>query len=426
MQYQKLLLNITRLLKVLSVCSLNKPNLVSLNIMQLLSNHLLKPAQANSQQLPAAPAPVTSSTTAADIIQNCLITLRNLSDAATLETNMLIPAKHLLIEPLSCALRHITNRHAVMLMAQSQFRAAAGIPILTQLMVMQPRMWSCIKAALGLVRNICSNPANANDLRSNCIIEKLMQILYDAYTELQTRISAQPALAAATSIKHDDVNMFDIVDASATALLLLAKEYANQLIMKDLDCIGFFVQMFYSSNVLIQKAAASLLAELAASKDCSEVIEQQPGVQHFITTTFCNQYGQLKSVEEMAASVPPAATVPISSSGHSHVSTILQHVNTLMHRTQEHRNQRAFFIQQQQMQQQQRQQQYMYQPGQHQANLPPPPQPMQQPQQVVMQDPYMQQQPVYTSMQPQQQQYFAPQQQQQQLTNGNSVHQAFF
>ena len=131
-----------------------------------------------------------------------------------------------------------------------------------------------------LVRNICSNQLNANDLRSNCIIEKLMQILYDAYTDLQMKMSAQPALCAATVIKTDDVNMFDIVDASATALLVLAKEYQNQLIMKDLDCIGFFVQMFYSNNALIQKAAASLLAELATSKECSEVIAAEHSALH--------------------------------------------------------------------------------------------------------------------------------------------------
>ena len=69
-QYQKLLLNITRLLKVLSVCSLNKPKLVSLNIMQILSNHLLKPpaptpAPSSNQhrQQRRAPRPRTSSKT---------------------------------------------------------------------------------------------------------------------------------------------------------------------------------------------------------------------------------------------------------------------------------------------------------------------------------------------------------------------------
>ena len=114
-----------------------------------------------------------------------------------------------------------------------------------------------------------------------------MHILYDAYTDLQMKMSAQPVLCAFTVIKNDDVNMFDIVDASATALLVLAKEYQNQLIMKDLDCIGFFVQMFYSNNALIQKAAASLLAELASYRPTSAY-----------------QYGQLKSVDELVASMP--------------------------------------------------------------------------------------------------------------------------
>lgn len=391
-QYQKLLLNITRLLKVLSVCVINKPKLVSLNAMQTLSAHLINKVAGNTS---------SNQQTTHDITQNCLITLRNLSDAATringleqliqnllqllstsndysmnilaagilsnltcnnennkkaavksngikillklIETNMLIQ-KPLLVEPLICALRHITNRHSDMLLAQEQFRLSNGINLITQLMSIQPRLWSCIKAALGLIRNLCTNQLNSNELRSNCIIEKLMQVLYDAYTEIQVR--SGPNLANTQLVKLDDVNLFDIVDASSSALLLLAKEYQNQIIMKDLDCIGFFVQMFYSPNILIQKAASSLLAELSSSKECSEVIEQQAGLNQFVQINFCNQFGQLKTISEIAG----------GNNSNSNMSIVLQHVTTLMQRLQEHRNQRAFMIQQQQAQQQQQQQ----------------------------------------------------------------------
>ena len=92
-QYQKLLLNTTRLLKVLSVCNQNKPALVGFNAMQALSMHLhhTSAAVVNSSgnqngangQAGVASTSSSSSTTANDILQNCLITLRNLSDAAT-------------------------------------------------------------------------------------------------------------------------------------------------------------------------------------------------------------------------------------------------------------------------------------------------------------------------------------------------------
>lgn len=85
-QYQKLLLNTTRLLKVLSVCAQNKPALVSFNAMQALSMHLLHHASVASVATNAPgvnAAAAAPNTTANDILQNCLITLRNLSDAAT-------------------------------------------------------------------------------------------------------------------------------------------------------------------------------------------------------------------------------------------------------------------------------------------------------------------------------------------------------
>jgi catenin beta 1 len=74
--YQKLLLNTTRLLKVLSVCAKNKQALVQYNAMQALSMHLV--SLSNQAQTSG-----TVKSTSSDILNNCLITLRNLSDAAT-------------------------------------------------------------------------------------------------------------------------------------------------------------------------------------------------------------------------------------------------------------------------------------------------------------------------------------------------------
>jgi len=411
LQYQKLLLNTTRLLKVLSVCSQNKTALINLNAVQALTVHLQKQHQAilaNQQQLPAGTPP---SNTNSQILQNCLITLRNLSDAATrlngleqLIQSLLQILSHVndytistlaagilsnltcnnennkkaalrsngiqillklvqvnlahtgaasssqmqLIEPCLCALRHITNRHPDMLLAQEQFRSFNGIQLLVQLMSIQPRSWPVIKALLGVVRNLCSNQANAQMLRANCIIEKLMQILYDAYTEIQMRTNQAQCASALNILKVDDVNLFDIVDSSSAALLILAKDYQNQIIMKDLDCIGFFVQMFFSPLFAIQKSASSLLNELSANKECGMVIEQQPGFQQFIQVNFCNQFGQLKSMAELSAQTNNNSNVPV----------ILQNVTTIMQRLQE--NRRAFIQQQQQQSQPQTQQQMMY------------------------------------------------------------------
>lgn len=389
--YQKLLLNTTRLLKVLSVCSKNKQALVQCNAMQGLSMHLINLSTAAQNS-----AGSSKKSTASDILHNCLITLRNLSDAATrlpgleklvqnllsllstrndftvstlaagilsnltcnnennkkaalasngiqillhnIHSNMQIQ-KTQLVEPCVCALRHITNRHADMLLAQEQVRTVNGLNVITQLMCIQPRAWSIIKAVLGLVRNFCSNQLNAQHLRQNGIIEKLMQILFDAYTEIQMRTSGGTNMPPNNILKIDDVNMFDIVEASSAALLILAKDAPNQQIMKDLDCIGFFVQMFYSSITSIQRSSASILAELATNNECAEVIEQQPGLHQFVQGNFCNQYGLLKTIAEISSS---------QGSTNSQASVILQHVTTLMQRLQENKNKRSFFAQQQQ------------------------------------------------------------------------------
>jgi hypothetical protein len=389
--YQKLLLNLTRLLKVLSTCNANKQALVGFNAIQALSMHL-KP--------PSTSAETPSNKTTNDILNNLLITIRNLSDSATrmngleglvqatiqimsatndfsvctiaagilsnltcnnesnkktavksnaipillriIQSNLVVHNKQIfnLVEPSICALRHITNRHADMLLAHEQVRSINGLNVISQFMCSQPRSWPCIKATLGLVRNFCSNQLNAQQIRANGVIEKLMQILYDAYTEIQNRTNNGMSVTNLNNVvvKVDDVNLMDIVDACSAALLVLAKEYQNQVLMKDLECISFFIHMFFSPLPVVQKAAVCLLAEISASKECSEVIEQFPGLNQFIQANFCNQFGALKTLAEVSTNSNPHATV------------ILQHVTTLMQRIQEHKSQRAYAQQQQQQQ----------------------------------------------------------------------------
>jgi len=151
-----------------------------------------------------------------------------------------------------------------------------------------------------------------------------MQVLYDAYTEINVKTNNGSQVVSV--VKCDDVNLMDIVELSAACLLMLAKEYTNQIIMKDLDCIVFFVQMFYSTLSQVQKAAASLLAELSANKECAGVIDGQAGLQQYVQANFCNQFGQLKTIAELG-----------SGNSSAHASVILQHVTTLMQRLQEHK-----------------------------------------------------------------------------------------
>jgi catenin beta 1 len=380
-QYQKLLLNTTRLLKVLSVCGQNKAAMIAMNAMQTLAMHIVP-------QQPQDRVHVSH-----DAVQNCLITLRNLSDAATRlngleqlvqnlvhvldsttdftlttltagilsnltcnnESNKraamrasgvqvllrkvhqsLASPKPQLVDPCLCALRHITNRHSEMLLAHEQIRSLNGLRVLTEYMSILPRSWPCTKALLGLIRNLCSNQLNAGQLRANSIIEKLMQVLYDANGECHTRTNNGASIPASLVIKVDDVNLLDIVDASASALLILAKEQQNQMIMKYLDCIGFFVQMFFSPIVNCQRAAVSLLAELATNPECARVIDEQVGLHQFVQAQFCNEYGMIKAIGELDAGASANASI------------VLQHVTTLMQRLHEHRNQQFLMMQQQQ------------------------------------------------------------------------------
>jgi hypothetical protein len=283
--------------------------------MQVLSLHL---TNSNSNEL-----------------QNCLITLRNLSDAATKingleglienlikllsssneviatlaagilsnltcnnEMNKLavlksngIPIlinvieklymKSELIEPCICILRHVTNRHQESLRAQEEMKAYNGVVLLLNLLSVKPYNWSIIKATLGVIRNFAANGLNMQFLKSLQIIEKIMQILFDGYNEAQHKQVV------------NDVNLIDIIDASSNIILLLMKDYQNQIHMKNINCIGFFVQLLNTQHDKIQNIASGLLAEMSKNKECISTIDQQPGVQFYLTKTFNNRQEHL-------------------------------------------------------------------------------------------------------------------------------------
>lgn len=369
-QYQKLVLNITRLLKVLSVGNHNKNILISSNAIQALTVYLVNPVSKEN-----------SSAYAYEIQHYCLQIIRNLSDAAAslsgLEhlainllqfialsndfsklaaeiisnltcnesnkravinsngiqillrviQNSLHLQKSPLIEPCLCALRHVTSKNSDALLAQEQFRSMNGFYVIMQFMEKRPRSWDCIKASLGLIRNICLNKQNFDHVPPNFIIEKVMQILFDVYTEINNRLINATNTNENLVIMLDGVNLLTVFDLCILSLMVLSKDKKNQLIMRDLECIPFFIQMFTSSIVQIQKGVSSIIVELSGTKECADIVERQPGFQMFIQSNFYNQFGNIKT---------PAELCEINKSL-SHSSTILQNVSLMVQRLTDHR-----------------------------------------------------------------------------------------
>ena len=186
-----------------------------------------------------------------------------------------------LIEPCICILRHVTNRHQESLRAQEEMKAYNGVVLLLNLLSVKPYNWSIIKATLGVIRNFAANGLNMQFLKSLQIIEKIMQILFDGYNEAQHKQVV------------NDVNLIDIIDASSNIILLLMKDYQNQIHMKNINCIGFFVQLLNTQHDKIQNIASGLIAEMSKNKECISTIDQQTGVQFYLTKTFNNRQEHL-------------------------------------------------------------------------------------------------------------------------------------
>merc|ERR1719259_1086474 len=307
--YEKLLWTTSRVLKVLSVCSSNKPAIVEAGGMQALAMHLGHPSQR--------------------LVQNCLWTLRNLSDAGTkienldnlmqglvqllnsTDVNIVTCAAGILsnltcnnqknkltvctvggiealvrtiiaagdreeiTEPSVCALRHLTSRHQEYEMAQNAVRLQGGLPTIVRLMH-PPSRWPLVKAVIGLIRNLALCPANHAPLRENGAIPRLVHLLIRAFQDTQgvgtlsRRGQQQP-----TGSYADGVRMEEIVEGTVGALHILAREAHNRAIIRGLSVIPIFVQLLYNEIENIQRVAAGVLCELAADKEGAVMIEQE-------------------------------------------------------------------------------------------------------------------------------------------------------
>lgn len=299
--YEKLLYTTCRVLKVLSVCSSNKPAIVEAGGMQALANHL--------------------SNQSTRLVQNCLWTLRNLSDVATKQEGLegllqllvqLLASSDInvvtcsagilsnltcnnpknkqvvyqvggiealvrtitqagnreeITEPAVCALRHLTSRHPDAEHAENGVRLHYGIPVLIKLLN-PPSRWPLIKAVIGLIRNLALCPGNHLPIRDQGGLPKLVQLLMKAYQDIQRRGLGAPSMV-------DGVRMEEIVEGAVGALHILARECLNRTIIRDLNCIPTFVQLLYSEIENVVRVAAGVLCELAQDKEGAEAIERE-------------------------------------------------------------------------------------------------------------------------------------------------------
>ncbi|XP_017766842.1 PREDICTED: armadillo segment polarity protein isoform X1 [Eufriesea mexicana] len=310
--YEKLLWTTSRALKVLSVCLSNKPVIVEAGGMQALAMHLGNPSQR--------------------LVQNCLWTLRNLSDAGTkvdglegllqslvqvlsstdvnvvtcaagilsnltcnnqrnkvtvcqvggvdalVRTIIYADSREEISEPAVCALRHLTSRHVEAEMAQNSVRLNYGIQVIVKLLH-PPSRWPLVKAVIGLIRNLALCPANHGPLRDHGAIHHLVRLLMRAFpeTQRQQRSSVASTGSQQTSGAYADggVRMEEIVEGTVGALHILARESHNRMIIRSQNVIPIFVQLLFNEIENIQRVAAGVLCELAADKEGAEMIEQE-------------------------------------------------------------------------------------------------------------------------------------------------------
>ncbi|XP_049866938.1 armadillo segment polarity protein isoform X2 [Pectinophora gossypiella] len=306
--YEKLLWTTSRVLKVLSVCSSNKPAIVEAGGMQALAMHLGNPSGR--------------------LVQNCLWTLRNLSDAATkveglenllsslvqvlasTDVNIVTCAAGILsnltcnnqrnkvtvcqaggvdalvrtvvsagdreeiTEPAVCALRHLTSRHVESEMAQNAVRLHYGLPVIVKLL-QPPSRWPLVKAVVGLVRNLALCPANHAPLREHGAVHHLVRLLMRAFNDTQRQRTSSGGGSGTGAAYADGVRMEEIVEGAVGALHILARESLNRQLIRQQNVIPIFVQLLFNEIENIQRVAAGVLCELAADKEGAEMIEAE-------------------------------------------------------------------------------------------------------------------------------------------------------
>jgi len=170
-------------------------------------------------------------------------------------------------EPAVCALRHLTSRHPDAEVAQNAVRLHFGLPVLIKLLN-PPSRWPLVKAVVGLIRNLALCPANHGPIREQGGLPRLVQLLMKAYQDIKRRGPGPHSM-------QDGVRMEEIVEGTVGALHILAREAHNRNIIRGLNCIPTFISLLYSDVENVVRVAAGVLCELAQDKDGADTIERE-------------------------------------------------------------------------------------------------------------------------------------------------------
>ncbi|KAH9635726.1 hypothetical protein HF086_001764 [Spodoptera exigua] len=277
--YEKLLWTTSRVLKVLSVCSNNKPAIVEAGGMQALAMHLGNPSGR--------------------LVQNCLWTLRNLSDAATKVDGLEALLQSLVqvlastdVNIVTCAAGILSNLTCNNQRNKVTVCQAGGVDALVRTVVsagdreeitepavivkllQPPSRWPLVKAVVGLVRNLALCPANYAPLREHGAVHHLVRLLMRAFNDTQRQRSSSGG-GAAGGAYADGVRMEEIVEGAVGALHILARESVNRQLIRQQNVIPIFVQLLFNEIENIQRVAAGVLCELAVEKEGAEMIEAE-------------------------------------------------------------------------------------------------------------------------------------------------------
>ncbi|XP_062845057.1 junction plakoglobin-like [Trichomycterus rosablanca] len=310
--YEKLLWTTSRVLKVLSVCPSNKPAIVNAGGMQALAQHL------------------TGSSTR--LIQNCLWTLRNLSDAATkqegLDSLLVVLVSQLGsddVNVLTCATGILSNLTCNNALNKSLVVQRGGVEALINALLRttvnqdEAEVTVCASVnqdvaepAVCALRHLTGRHPLAqtaqNEVRIHYGIPAIIKLLgqpqywpvVKATIGLIRNLALCPAnqapLREAGAIPRlvnlllkahqdaqrltqhtyqDGVSMEEIVEGCTGALHILARDPVNRTEIASMQTIPLFVQLLYWCVDSVKRVSAGVLCELALDKRSAELIDAE-------------------------------------------------------------------------------------------------------------------------------------------------------
>ncbi|KAM7386257.1 hypothetical protein PAMA_009071 [Pampus argenteus] len=341
--YEKLLWTTSRVLKVLSVCPSNKPAIVEAGGMQALGQHLTDSSQR--------------------LIQNCLWTLRNLSDAATKQegldgllqilvtqlgsddVNMLTCATGILsnltcnnsrnktlvtqysgvealihavlragekedvAEPAVCALRHLTSRHQDAELAQNAVRLHYGIPAVIKLLG-QPHYWPVVKKnpqvsswnRLSLQQHSTAQPPGSRHSRQQRIA---------AQNDPQDPSTARSKSTTASWKCGEPISSGSLPSQATVGLIRnLALCPANQAPLREAGAIPQLVNLLLKAHQDTQRHTSSAQQTYQDGVRMEEIVEGCTGALHILARDPINR-GEIASMQTIPLFVQAHTAVPL-------------------------------------------------------------------------------------------------------------------